>query len=287
MDGFRSLAIGIVFAGALMQGMGAEAAPLKVVNGATDSGIQARIKTDSLGGIKVPSGSVKFSGTDVSIGAVPDWLFDRHVVLTGKLIDHRITTVDGKTAVQGTFYLLGGDWVNALPDLKRRDNLELTDGTILAGRIRAINADNIDFQVQTGQTRRIKSSEVKSVSSPRAFTFNIPAVGAKVDATSGNIEGEADSGTFTATSIGGAKKLIASKSDKVIEPKSTLAGAEGGVTKKALTTMIVLDAVNTLAPAIVAPIVAPLGSRDAVGKLREVGIQEGREQAAGMFVQPR
>lgn len=253
----------------------AMSAPVKVIK--DTAGIEARVKTDSLGQMKVSNGSVKFSGNDVTVGAVPDWLFDRHTVLTGKVISHRIATAGGSTVIQGLMYFTGGDWINSFEDFRRPDNLELVDGTILSGRVRTVNQNNIDFQVQTGQTRRINNADVKTILSPRAFAFNIPASDIKVDATTGDLTGEALAGSFDPTFTKEARRLFAKKDGKPMEPKSTLAGSEGGVTKGQLTTMIVLDAANMLAPAIVAPIVAPLGDRGAVRKLREVGIQSQRE----------
>lgn len=273
-----NLAISIASAAAisLVSSNAATAAPVKVAK--DTAGIEARVKTDSLGRMKVNNGTVKFSGNDVSVGAVPDWLFDRHVVLTGKVVTHRITTAGGSTVIQGLMYFTGGDWINSFEDFKRPDNLELVDGSILTGRVRAVNQGNVDFQVQTGQTRRINTSDVKTILSPRAYAFNIPASDVKVDATTGDLTGEALTGTFDATFTKENRRLLFAKKDaKPIEPKSTLAGSEGGVTKGQLTTLILLDAANTIAPAIVAPIVAPIGDKGAVNKLREVGIQSQRE----------
>jgi hypothetical protein len=274
----------VALAAIFTQQSSALAAPLKVVKATPEPGIQAKIQTEVLGPIKIPQGSVKFSGSNVTVGAVPDWLFDRHVVLTGKLIDHKISTVEGKSSVQGVIYFLGGDWLSSFPDSKRPDNLELADGTVLVGKVRAVTNDNIDFQVQTGQTRRVKVSEIKNVLSPRAIVFNIPTTDVKVDPTTGDIDGNASDGTFNPTFTSNRRKLFAKHDANVVEPKSVLAGAEGGVTKGQLTTMIMLDVVNTLAPAIVAPIVAPLGSRGAVNKLRETGIQDQLKEASGAFV---
>lgn len=274
----------VALAAVLSQHTSALAAPLKVVRGTPDAGIQAKIRTEVFGPFKVPRGSVKFSGTDVSVGAVPDWLFDRHTVLTGKLIDHKISTVEGKSSVQGVIYFLGGDWLNSFPDAKRPDNLELMDGTVLTGKVRAVNGDNIDFQVQTGQTRRVRVSDIKNVLSPRAIVFSFPATDVKVDATTGDLEGNADDGSFKATFTNDRRRLFARREPKAVEPKSVLAGAEGGVTKGQLTTMIMLDVVNTIAPAIVAPIVAPLGAKGAESRLRAADAQDNLREASNMFV---
>jgi hypothetical protein len=274
---YLAITIALSASGSSFFGSAAIAAPLKVINSAPAPGIEARIKTESLGQLKVNDGSIKFSGNDVSVGAVPDWLFDRHTVLTGKVINYRISTAAGSTAIQGLMYFTGGDWLNSFEDFKRPDNLELADGSTLVGRVRAVGQGNLDFQVQTGQTRRLTLSDVKSILSPRAYTFSIPANDVKVDAATGDLTGQADLGKFDPTFTKEGRRLFAKKDGKAIEPKSTLAGSEGGVTKGQLTTMILLDVANTIAPAIVAPIVAPLGDKGAVRKLREVEIQTQRQ----------
>lgn len=284
---FHTGTVTVTLAAAFAVGDAVEAAPLRVVKNSPAPGIDVRIKADSLGTVKLPDGTVKFSGSDVRAGAVPDWLFDRHTVLTGKLIDHRITTDAGKTTVQGLIYFLGGDWISSFPESKRQDNLELADGSILVGKMRAINGDHMDFQLRTGQTRRIKASEVRTITSPRAFFFNIPASNVKVDAATGDITGDADLGTFDTTYTKERRKFLVRKDAEPKEPKSVLAGSEGGVTRGQLAGMIMLDVAQTIAPAIVAPIVAPLAPRGAEARLKEVGIQDTRKEAAGIFVQPR
>ncbi|MBX9670469.1 MAG: hypothetical protein K2X93_22905 [Candidatus Obscuribacterales bacterium] len=261
----------------------AQAAPIQVEKG-TDSGIEARVKTETLGFLKVPNGSVKFSGKTVLVGAVPEWLFDRHVVLKGQLIKHSISTAQGTTSVQGLVYFNDGDWINSFPKFKTPDNVQLSDGSFLVGRIRAVNPDGVDFQVTTGQTRRIKNDEISALNSPRAFSFTIPATGVKLDPNAGTLQGEADSITFKVTDIEKGKKLVAQKVKEPQEPKSVLAGAEGGVTKGQLTGMIMLDAVNTLAPFVVAPIVAPLGAQSAENRLRQSDAQALRDQVNGSAV---
>src|SRR3990167_6729158 len=40
----------------------------------------------SLGSMLLPEGQISVNGQLVEVGAVPEWLFDRHTVLTGTLI---------------------------------------------------------------------------------------------------------------------------------------------------------------------------------------------------------
>jgi hypothetical protein len=44
------------------------------------------LPTNSIGTLSLPSGQLLIEGNNVVVGAVPEWLFDRHPVLTGTLI---------------------------------------------------------------------------------------------------------------------------------------------------------------------------------------------------------
>src|SRR5579883_2563615 len=106
--------------------------------------VDARLKANVLGRLKLNNGSVKISKNDVSVGAVPDWLFDRHTVLTGKLINHHIDTAGTQTTLSGTMYFLDGDWAKELPDARNRDTIQLANGPAILGRIRNFTSDSLD-----------------------------------------------------------------------------------------------------------------------------------------------
>lgn len=257
---------------------GVYAAPLAVTkDSAGGTQIETRVKTDAIGMLKVPNGAVKISGNNVSVSAVPDWLFDRHVMLTGRLLKHNIGTAAGKTSISGLIYFLEGDWINSLPEQKIRDNMTLTNGNIQVGRLRTINDDYVDFQIATGQTRRFKLSEIASIDSPRAFTFTLPAQNVKVDPATGAMTADASDISFDQTVGKKARRFLAKKGPE--EPRSTLAGTEGGVTKGQIAGMVTLDVINTLAPAIIAPIVGSMGANSATKELRAAGIEDQNKNA--------
>src|SRR5262249_51516055 len=148
-----------------------------------------------------------------------------------------------------------------------------TDASIQVGRLRNINADTVDFQIATGQTRRFKMSDIAAIDSPRAFSFNMPATNVKVDPATGAMTADVADAAFDRTVGKKAKRWIASKKGPE-EPRSTLAGTEGGVTKGQIAGMITLDALNTIAPAVIAPIVDSMGANGATKQLRHFNQQE-------------
>ncbi|MBZ0184637.1 MAG: hypothetical protein K8F91_00195 [Candidatus Obscuribacterales bacterium] len=268
------------------QSMAVCSAPLKLVpaRGDEPSRLSGKLKTSHLGMLKVPQGLVKLSDNDIEVGAVPDWLFDRHTVLKGKLLTFSIDNSKQATYVTGLVYFAGGEWLNSLDNFKRKDNLKLTDNSVLTGKIRSVNETSVDFTEDSGKTRRIENSLMDSIESPRAFYFRIPASAVKIDPTNGHINGEAGDIAFTPTTAVRKKGLFAKK--EPVEPKSQLAGAEGGVTKAALAGMLFLDVVNTIAPAIVAPIVAPLSTRSADQGIQEFNQNDALAQRGGFVIIP-
>lgn len=230
--------------------------------------IKAKLDTDKIGMMKIPRGTVKFKEGKLSVGAVPDWLFDRHVILTGDLLRSQIEGSDGQTQIKGLAYFNRGDWLNNLDNRRSRDNLILDTGVILVGKLRAVNKDTVDFQLTTGQVKRVKKEKIEKLVSPRAFLFEIPTANVKIDAQSGELTGEANNIVFNPTVNEKKGSWFARK--KPVEPKSFLAGTEGGVSKAQLSAMIFLDITNTIAPLVIAPIVAsPLGTRSADRQLNE------------------
>lgn len=252
------------------------ASPLKVGKTAdgTGSNIEVTVPAGDIGGLKLSNGSVKMAEGKLSVRAVPDWLFDSHQVLDGRLIESRITTSGTTTTLSGLTYFVGGDWLSNLNRFKSPDNLETTSGAIMVGRVRAVNADSVDFQDSNGQTKRLNKSEIKSIISPRAFIFNIPASDVKLGAVDGELTADAKNINFQPTMSPRARGWFSAKAVVAKEPKAQLAGTEGGVTKWELAGMIGLDVFNTLSPAIAFPIVAPLGDKDALREIRQFNRQE-------------
>ena len=248
------------------------AAPIDVVPATSEkeAAITTRVDTDNIGMLKIPRGSTKIKGDSVSIGAIPEWLFDRHTVLKGKILKSRIEGTGSSTQVRGLVYFMSGDWINNLDNIKRRDNLFLESGQIYVGKVRAINEDTVDFQLVTGQVKRLKKNSIAKLISPRAYFFQIPLTSQiKIDSGTKSLSGEAETIAYHET-VKSNKKSLWFARKKPEEPKSLLAGTEGGVTKTQIAGMLFLDIANTIAPAVIIPIVSsPLGSRSAETHLRE------------------
>jgi hypothetical protein len=230
----------------------------------------------------------------VEVGAVPEWLFDRHTILTGTLIRLDLGATPAATAaatptnvatpsinqgsaqavassrLDGLVYFNGGDWLKNLRTSRISETVEAADGNTYVGRISTITADNLSIDTLPGQTRTLALANVKNIVSPFSYRFSAQASDVKLAPDSGMTTCDASTATFAlARPLGQPQSAIAAQSrprmfgvaSKPVFtlPKSTLAGTEGGISKKAITAMITVDAANTLAPMIALPLTMALG----------------------------
>lgn len=231
----------------------------------------------NVGKLLLQTGTISFSrGAKVNVGAVPEWLFDKHIVLSGKLLQAKVNTQGTVSTVDGLIYFNDGTWLGQLGPSAYNDSIVTTDGATVNGRVRAINDTGVDFQSASGQTQRIALASIQSVSSPRAFRFSVPASGLKIS-SDGSIEGDATSIALTPSST--LRRALAAKP---VTPRSTLRGTEGGVTKGQVASVLMIDAATTLVPFIAAPIVVGSGQSAAKRTLYNYNLgQQAQDLSSG------
>ena len=248
----------------------------------------------NIGNYLLPDGQISVTGQLVEVGAVPEWLFDRHTILTGTLIrlDLGATPTSTQAAnpasamsaaapqgnaqavassrLDGLVYFNGGDWLKNLRTSRISETVEAADGNTYVGRISTVTADSLSIDTLPGQTRTLALANVKNIVSPFSYRFSAQASDVKLSPENGLTTCDASTATFAlARPLGQPQSAIATQSrprmfgvaSKPVFtlPKSTLAGTEGGISKKAITAMITVDAANTLAPMIALPLTMALG----------------------------
>jgi hypothetical protein len=250
----------------------------------------------NIGNYLLPDGQISVSGQLVEVGAVPEWLFDRHTILTGTLIRLDLGASPAATAasaattpsngvnappqgsapgvpssrLDGLVYFTGGDWLKNLRTSRISETVEAADGNTYVGRISAVTADNLSIDTLPGQTRTLALANVRNIVSPFSYRFSAQASDVKLSPENGMTTCDAATATFAlARPLGQPQSAVATQSrprmfgvaSKPVFtlPKSTLAGTEGGISKKAITAMITVDAANTLAPMIALPLTMALG----------------------------
>ncbi len=280
----------------LLLPLSAMAAPVELKQAADGKAAQGALAlpVSSIGSLLLPSGQITVQGQNVEVGAVPEWLFDRHTVLKGVLIQLDVAGLAGAapvapttiaagattptaataaaSALSGLVYFNGGDWLKNLRRGRAKETIETADGQIYQGQISGVTRDQIAIDVLPGQSKNIALANVKNIVSPYSYRFSAPAGDVKLSPDTGTTLCDAGVVSFAPSS---SQPRLASvftsrpgSSTPVLKlPKSDLAGTEGGITKKAIAFMITADAVNTIAPAIAIPLTATLGTRRAENTL--------------------
>lgn len=239
----------------------------------------------SIGSMLLPDGQISVNGQLVEVGAVPEWLFDRHTVLTGTLIRLDLgagaTSANTNSRLDGLVYFTGGDWLKNLRRSRISETVEAADGNTYVGRISTVTSDSLSIDTLPGQSRTLALANVKNIVSPYCYRFSAPASDVKLSPEDGSTICDASTATFALsqplaslsqsaqspmtlqpgqTSGQPKQRMFSGPSPVALKlPKSTLAGTEGGITKKAIIAMVAVDAANTLAPIIALPLTMTIG----------------------------
>jgi hypothetical protein len=248
---FSSLAVSLAF---LASVPGVSASTLAfTANGGNITAFEGDCEARSIGDVALPKGTVAISGNTITVNAVPDWLFDRHPVLTGVVINPSLVTAGTANTVTGIAYFTKGEWLSNLGPNRASEYVTLKDGATLSGHIAGATTTALDMVLADGTRRTVNFSELESITSPRAYPFKIPASSVKIEPSDGSYTAEVTTASFTPAMFHSHLALFGSNKPRV--PKSTLAGTEGGVSNKYIATMIATDIIsNTIAPAIAIPI---------------------------------
>jgi len=238
--------------------------------GETPGKFAGEIPVKRINGVLLPDGLAKFDGDELTLAAVPDWLFDRDTVLTGAIVRAEYASQTSNSVIGGLVYFYDGQWLNNLASPKMPDTIELLDGTQLTGKIYARLGQAFAFKPADGGQRKINFTDIKTISSPRAYTFNIPVPTTRITPADTTM-------TFDASSIvlmpsGVAGRIAMAK--KAVLPQSHLPGTEQGISNRSIATFVALDIANDIIPAIAIPLVlSPWTQQAALNEIRKVNIQ--------------
>lgn len=223
---------------------------------------EGEVPIKQIGPLLLPKAVVQFRGSDVNVLAVPDWLFDRNVVLSGTLVNAQIEVKNKTTNLRGLVYFSGGLWLTNLGSSNAIDVIDTVSGEQLRGRIRASLDNAFAFKPEDRPMRKLALAEIKSINSPRAYIFLVPTESGKVVPSSNSLQFDSNTISFASTFGHGLLTGHATL------PNSTLAGTEPGITKTQIGTFIGLNIANELAPAIAIPLVLNKGTESQA--LREI-----------------
>lgn len=210
---------------------------------------QGELPIERIGPLQLPKAVVQFEGSHVNVLAVPDWLFDRNLVLSGPLVKGQIDLQGLNSKMNGLVYFLQGLWLTNLGSNNATDVIDTISGEQLRGRIRTELDSAFAFKPDNGPMRKLQFTDIKNISSPRAYWVSIPITSGKVVPSGNSVQFDSNSISFICTFGHG---LMAAKPKT---PQSTLAGTEPGISKAQIGTLIGINIANEIAPAIAIPLV--------------------------------
>jgi hypothetical protein len=210
---------------------------------------EGELPLKSIGCLKLPNGAVVIQTDQIKIMAVPDWLFDRNVVLAGPIVRAEFASQGNNSAIGGLAYFLEGEWLNNLASPRAVDVIETLSGETIRGRITSNLGGAFAIKPQEGATRKIDFTAIKTIDSPRAFRFSIPTSNAKISPADNTLDVEAERISFSPTLLHGTVLAM-----RPTVPRSTLAGADPGISNGSLATFLALDLITEVAPAIAIPL---------------------------------
>lgn len=235
-------------------------------DGAKPGRFDGELSVDSIGKILVPRGKVSFIQDEMVIKAVPQWLFDRTVVLKGPIIRAEALAKDKSFILGGLVYLIDGMWLGELGDSGSSEKIDTMDGETHTGHVVSRSGDSLVFVEKGGRKIDIAFGRIKTIESPRALTFNIQAASARINSQDNSLSFEA-----TVLNLAPSKTHRLSLQRSVI-PKSNFSGTEEGISGRALSVFLALDIMSTISAPIAIPLV--LNARNQGAAKRKIAHDE-------------
>jgi hypothetical protein len=208
------------------QGLAALAAAVSFTpNPNTNGGnIIGRIPMTKLGNLKLPRGRAYFKSNELEVTAVPEFQFDRLLVLSGPILKCW-SSIDGTNAsINGIVYFQDGEWLKYI-DESVPDKV-ITSNNVYTGQITGLKSGYLEVTVEGGQPPvKVAIADLQEVSSPRAYRFAVP-----VNAFLTVPQGQPFQGESADVSIKASSKIIALSAVK----RDPLMQGDGDISKNKL-----------------------------------------------------
>ena len=206
---------------------------------------------NKIGTLLLPRGLASFDDGELKILAVPRWLFDRNLVLKGAIVRAEVVSQQTNSVIGGLVFFYDGLWLSDLAKEDVPDVIDTMADAQIRGRITARTDTSFVLRHRDGTTENISFADIKTIRSPRAFTFNIVAPPLQLSPSPSSLKFEANQIQFAQTRT--QHNLLAMKQASL--PISRLPGTERGISNRAIAIFVAFDITNIIAPAIVAPLV--------------------------------
>jgi hypothetical protein len=136
--------------------------------------VETALPMEKLGSVPLPRGRFRIRGDVADVSVIPEWQFDRHLALTGKVLDTRMQTLGARTILSGVVIFTGGEWIGYY-DNPRAIETVITGSTAINGRITEVSESQVSLTTPGGQMLSVPMSTISAIRSPRVFDFSIGA----------------------------------------------------------------------------------------------------------------
>lgn len=177
---------------------------------ATSGSVETALQLERVGTVPLPRGRIVIRGNTAEITVIPEWQFDRRVVLFGPVLDTTVASTDSRSMVNGIAFLDAGEWINYFDNPRAIETVTTSSGTT-SGRITEVTSTEIEVTSPGGQKTPVPLASVIRIISPRAFRFSIPA--SKFQTTTAGEPMVADASTLSITPIGAPFQVTALRSE--------------------------------------------------------------------------
>jgi hypothetical protein len=141
--------------------------------GALTGAVAATIPVEKLGRIDIPHGQAELTGDKLSLTVIPEWQFDRQVVLSGIILHTEILNTPHDPAITGIVYFQDGAWLHYIVSPRSQEMVSTDTGTI-TGNIQTITSDSIQIAPSGKAPQTVALASARSIRSSRAYRFSIP-----------------------------------------------------------------------------------------------------------------
>lgn len=141
-------------------------------NSLTTGSVDVMLPVDNLSSVPVPRGRININGNLVELSMIPEWQFDREIVLHGRVLDTQIDTSGRQPIVRGVVMFTDGAWIEYFDDRRPDETVISRTGTV-SGRITEVEGNDVTIET-AGKAQTIPLANVIEIRSPRVFSFAIP-----------------------------------------------------------------------------------------------------------------
>jgi hypothetical protein len=134
--------------------------------------IDVVLPIDKMGNLPLPRGRIKIQGNTAELSMIPEWQFDRDIVLYGTVLDTRIISGGKQPIIRGVILWKDGAWLEYFDNPRDKEDV-IANGRTVSGRITEVVGTSLEMDVN-GTPTSIPLSAVSDVNSGRVFEFEIP-----------------------------------------------------------------------------------------------------------------